>query len=286
MRVTIFAQIANAALGWLFIFGLSMGVKGAAWATVMAQALEAGLLLRLQPDRITLKVKWKHLRMLLHVGTPTAIQATLEIWALTLVTMIVSVIGQNDMAAHQIALQITNFAFLPTCAIGEAASVLAGQAVGVKRDALVLRIAHQALLLVVLYVAVCCLPLTFGARLIASIFVTGDVSRAITVRLLYIAAAFILFDGLSVVGRAVLRGVGDVRYPAVVTIVLAWVLSPPLAYLAGLRWGWGVFGCWLGVSTQFVVGTLIFWRRLEARTWVGASLSITSSFGPPTLASK
>ena len=43
------------------------------------------------------------------------------------------------MAAHQIALQVIHFSFLPAFAVGEAASVLAGQAVGAERDELVLR---------------------------------------------------------------------------------------------------------------------------------------------------
>ena len=58
-----------------------------------------------------------------------------------------------------------------------------------------------------------------------------------TAGLLVVAATFQVFDGAAMIGRGVLRGTGDVRFPAVVGIVCAWVMTPPAAYLLGLHFG-------------------------------------------------
>jgi len=48
------------------------------------------------------------------------------------------------MAAHQIALQVIHFSFMPAFAVGEGAAVLAGRRVGADHDELVIRIARLA----------------------------------------------------------------------------------------------------------------------------------------------
>jgi len=57
---------------------------------------------------------------------------------------------------------------------------------------------------------------------------TSDVELIETcVSLFYVAAVFQVFDGANIVARCVLRGTGDVRYPAVISVTIAWVTTPP-----------------------------------------------------------
>ena len=102
-------------------------------------------------------------------------------------------------------------------------------------------------------------------------------------RLLWIAAGYQLFDGLSISASACLRGAADVRLPAIMVVALSWLMFVPLAhslsFQPGAGWvhwlpqfGFGAVGGWFAALTYiFCLGIMLFlrWRsgawRLENR---------------------
>jgi MATE family multidrug resistance protein len=88
---------------------------------------------------------------------------------------------------------------------------------------------------------------------------------------MHVAAVFQVADGANMVGRAVLRGTGDVRFPAVVGVITAWVCTPPLTWLFGYRLGMGALGGWIGLCVEIFVGAAIFWTRLGSGGWRAAA---------------
>jgi MATE family multidrug resistance protein len=254
------------------VYGLKWGVAGAAWATVIAHSVEAGVCALVQWRDLSVR-GWtaRHLRALWRVGLPTAIQFTLEVGSFAMLAAMVAAMGEIDMAAHQIAIQVIHFSFLPAYAVAEAGSVLTGQAVGAGRDALVTTVARQAMGIVAAYGGACTVVLACGAPLIVSGFTSDGALAHAAVRLLHVAAVFNLFDGANIVARGALRGTGDVRYPAVVGVVTSWALTPPLTWWLGYRLGLRAFGGWLGLCAEIIVGACILWWRLERRGWLRAA---------------
>lgn len=270
MIATITANVVNIVLAYWFIFGLGLGVAGAAWATVVAHAVEAGMLVLVQ----TLhgwhglrRMTGKHVRALWRIGLPTGLQFTLEIGSFAMLAGMLAAMSEVAMAAHQIALQVIHFSFLPAYAVGEAASVLTGQAIGAGRNELVNRVARQGLFSSGVYTTAWTIALAVGAPLIVSGFTSEPTLAREAVHLLYVAAVFQIFDGANVVARGALRGCGDVRYPAVIGVVTSWALTPPLTWLLGWHLGLGALGGWLGLCAEIVVGAIILWRRLEGGAW-------------------
>jgi MATE family multidrug resistance protein len=270
MHASVVANVANVALDYLFILRLGWGVPGAAWSTVFSHVLECGVLVAVQtregwkPQPVTLA----ELRALLAVGLPTGVQFWMEVGSFALLTAIVSSLGDRQLAAHQIALQVSHFSFLPAMALGESASVLAGQAVGAGEVRLVRRVARVAVAAAAGYTGFCTLVLlVFGAP-IAAAFTDDLALRATTVSLLSMACVFQVADGAAVVARGVLRGTGDVRFPAVVGIVCAWMSTPPLAWLLGRLAGLGALGGWIGLCIEIVAAAVILWWRLERAGWL------------------
>lgn len=269
MIATVVANAANIGLDALFILGLGWGVAGAAWSTVIGQTLEMVLLAWLSRRELRLRaVSWAQLKELWAVGLPSGLQFWLEVGSFALLTAIISKLGELDLAAHQIALQVVHFSFLPAYALGEAASIMAGQAVGAGRMGLVRRVARIGLAGAVAYTGVCTLVVVVGAPLIASAF-TSDVRliRA-TVGLLYAAAFFQVSDGAAIIARGVLRGAGDLNYAAAVGIASAWLCTPPMAWLLGHELGMGALGGWVGLCGEITVCAVLFWWRLERRGWM------------------
>ncbi len=273
MRATVIANGVNIALAYTFIFHLDLGVAGAGMATAIAHFVEVGVLaLRQREHRDRLRgLQARHLRELWQVGLPTGIQFTLEIGAFSILAALIAALSEVQMAAHQIALQVIHFSFLPAYAVAEAASVLAGQAVGADRDELVLRVARIALWVTGIYTAAWTILLALGSPLIVAGFRSGDEVARYAVRLLHVAAVFQLFDGANIVARAVLRGAGDVKYAAWVGVISSWLFTPPLTWILGWKLGLGAFGGWLGLLAEIICGALLLWWRLERRTWKPAA---------------
>ena len=147
MVSAVLANVFNVILDWLLIVVLDQGVAGAAWATVAASAMQA-LVLWFSPGRSLLawsRLRSRHLRAVWRLGAPGGAQWLLEVGSFTAMSWMIAAYGELDMAAHQIAIQVIHFSFLPQAAVAEAASVLTGQAVGANRDELVPGVARRAL---------------------------------------------------------------------------------------------------------------------------------------------
>ena len=271
------ALVSNAIhipLNYLLIFRADWGIAGAAYATLLVQLIELGWLLSIQMrlgfgfDRARLS----HIRSVFRIGLPTGSEFLLGVAAFSALVLLIARMGEADLAAHQVALQILHFAFMPAVAIGEAASVLAGRAVGANDDRKVFAVAKNALWLAGLYAAGCAVVFGFGAVPLLRLFSTDSKVQSVGVHLLYVAAGFQIFDAANIVARAVLRGTGDVRVPALLAIGSGWSFVPGLTWLLGIHYGLGAVGGWLALTVDISVGASMFWWRLSRGYWLPAAM--------------
>ncbi len=301
MVAALAGNVVNVLLALYFVFGLRWGVAGAAAATLVAHTVEAAVVVRVQrslggfgflpadhrrmggvTSRLTATVEVlrivqhralspSHWRQLLRVGLPTGLQFLLEVGSFATLTLAVATFSEIDMAAHQIALQLVHFSFMPCVALGEAASVLVGQAVGADRDDLVRYVGRRSAALAVAYAGLCSCVFLLGGRFIAGQFLADQAVVALAARLLLVAAFFGCFDALNIVARCVLRGTGDVRFAAAVGVTVAWVCTPTLAWGLGHGLGMGALGGWLGISAEILVTAVLFGLRVERLGWLKAA---------------
>lgn len=269
MVASVLGNALNIALDYALIVHAGFGVAGAAWATVIAQTFECAVLVVGQRREGFGLRQWRgrHVASVFRMGLPTGIQFTLEVGAFVLLAAMISALSDVEMAAHQIALHVIHVSFLPAFALAEAASIMTGQAVGADRDDLVLPVSRMAMTIAAVYTGACTLVLAGAGAWIASQF-TGDVDvRIAATQLLYVAAVFQIADAANVVARGALRGTGDVRAPAVIGIVTAWLLTPPLTWLLGYRAGLGAFGGWIGLCGEIFLAAALLWWRLRWGHW-------------------
>lgn len=269
MRAALVANACNTALCYALVFGLGLGVLGAASATVTAQTLECLLLARKRRDglRALFSVRRRDLAAVTRLGWPIGIQFLLEVGAFAVLTGIFASMGENAAGAHQIVIQVLHFAFLPAFALGEAGSVLVGEAVGAGRVARVGPVTRTTLLVAEGYALCCGAVLWLGAEVLARAFTDDAELVATIVPLFQLAALFQFFDAANIVARSILRGAGDVRFAAVAGAICAWGLTPPLALALGYGLGLGVMGGWLGLTAEVVLSTVVLWWRFAGGSW-------------------
>ncbi len=269
MVASVVANLVNISLDYLFIVEFELGASGAAWATFVATFLELGILLVLvrYPGFSRLRSGLRYLRAVLRVGISTGVQFAIEVGAFTLLTILIAAMSETEMAAHQIALSVIQFAFLPYIAISEAASVMVGQAVGANRDELVPQIARLALLLSLAYASFCTLVFFVGGETISGLFGSDAEVRDTATKILYLGALFQFGDACNIIGRGVLRGTGDVKWSARVCVAVAWLTLPPLTWLFGYGFSMGAFGGWLAIVLEIFLGAGLLWWRLQRGGW-------------------
>ncbi len=121
------ALVSNAVhipLNYLMIFSAGWGIAGAAYATLFVQLLELAWMLAIQAKSglgLGLgRARLSHVGSVFRIGVPTGSELLLGVAAFSALVLLIARMGETDLAAHQVALQILHFAFMPAVSIGEA----------------------------------------------------------------------------------------------------------------------------------------------------------------------
>ena len=156
------ASVTNIILDLVFIKALKWGVKGAAIATDISQALSCvlavGYLLRVNSDYKLiikeLKIHGNTAKQIIRVGLPTAIQNMVISFSNVLVQSSVNSYGATAMAGYAAYLKIDGFNILPVLSISMAVTTFTGQNVGAKKPDRVKKGMWNALIMGVVYTVV------------------------------------------------------------------------------------------------------------------------------------
>jgi MATE family multidrug resistance protein len=279
---TIAAVFMNIAVNWALIFGNwgfpELGVRGAAWASVVAQgltilvlALYAGFLPDLRRFHLFQRF-WRAdpaaLAQVFRLGLPIGLTGLAESALFHASALMMGWIGARELAAHGIALQACSLAFVVHLGLANAATVRTGRADGAAdaqglRDGARVAIALSAgfgLLVVTLF-------LTVPTQIIAAFLDLSKPGSAeivtIGVMLLALGALFQMADAMQVIALGLLRGIKDTRVPMWLATLSYWVIGIPAGYLLAFPFGYGDVGIWLGL----VIGLMAAATLLMARFW-------------------
>ena len=279
MWVSFAACGLNAGLNWLLIFGHGglprLGAVGAGAATAVTEAaMLLGLLAvirkyRLQRGATTVvdltRLRLKGLSEIFRLGLPVALMLALEYWAFAISTLWAGWLGEAELAAHSIALNLASITYMVPLGIGLGASARVGNLIGAGEPRGAQRAAWVAFALGGGVMA--CFALLFIAgRSVIPLWFTGDATVvALASTLLPIVAAFELFDGLQVVGSGILRGMGRTRPAALFNLVGYYALGLPLAAWLGRPQRLGLVGIWWGLALGLAVvaGLSVAWVALR-----------------------
>jgi MATE family multidrug resistance protein len=269
--------VLNVLLNWIMIFGKwgcpAMGLAGAGWATFAARTI--GLIALFawvattpafvgwRPRRWSAAPRWALLSRLLALGSPISLGLLTEVAAFNLAGLMAGWLGTTALAAHQIALTCASFTFMAPLGLATATTVKVGACHGAKDAPRLRAVAIGSLWAGAGLMVVSAVTFLLLGPTIASWFIDDPAVRTLAARLLIIAGLFQIFDGLQVTASGVLRGLNDVRVPALLAFVAYWVLALPLAWFAAFRMGWHAEGIWTGLA----VGLAVVAAALVARVF-------------------
>lgn len=288
------ANLVNLLGDWVLIYGHlgapALGVAGSGLSTCvsrtyMAAALFAAVLWQHRKKSLPLfehpyAPDFRRIIELLRIGLPAGVQIFFEIGVFATVTALIARLDAASVAAHQIALNCASFTYMVPLGVSSAAAVRVGQALGRGDARGAGRAGWTAIAMGAAFMSLAAVVLVLAPRLIVRIFTPDPTVMTIGVKLLLVAAAFQLFDGLQTVATGALRGTGETGIPMFSTFVAYWVIGLPLGYYLGFSRGLGAFGLWSGLALALLlIGTslVLAWSR-KVRTMVeDASAIVVSS---------
>jgi MATE family multidrug resistance protein len=269
MYITISALVLNAVLNYLLIHQL--GLVGAAVGTLLARCYMALAIwiyvkkdaffspyLRVQSTLSLTPLVVKILRL----GLPGGFQFFFEIAAFSLAVIMVGWLGEAQLAAHQIAINMASTTYMMATGIAAAGSIRVGNAVGRLNRPAVQRAGTAAFLLAILFMAGCCVLFLTANEWLISLYIRDNAEvAAIAGTLVIIAGFFQLSDGVQVVGLGVLRGIADVNVPTLLTLIAYWVVALPLSYVLAFPLGFDATGVWIGLLAGLTVSAVLLTYR-------------------------
>lgn len=275
MQVSIWGNVFNVLLGITFVKGLfgiaPMGVSGVGWSTLIERILMAIVMavyifrskhFKAYLTDFTLKsLSWLRSRSIIKIGAPVAMQYVFEISAFSGAAIMTGSIGPTEQAAHLVAINLAAITYMMAGGISAAAGIKTGNNFGAKDYGQLRLSAISSYHIVLVFMTCTAILFIIFHQYLPWIYTSEKPIIVIASQLLLIAALFQLFDGAQVVGLGILRGMGDVNIPTVITFIAYWLIGIPVAYVLGLMVGWGVMGVWAGLCIGLLVsGGLLFWR--------------------------
>lgn len=260
----------------------ALGVAGAAWATVVSQALVSVLLVVrfLRPRHRQRYATWRGLAYdaemmarLVRFGLPGGLRFSTEVAAWTVFLVFVGRIGTPELAATSIAWRINGAAFFPIIGLSEAIRTLVGQAQGRRAPHESVRITIQGLLIAEAWMLATAAAFVLMPRSLYGLFETaggagpaGFATVADTgVVLLRFVAVYCLLDGFNVVLMGMLQAAGDTRWTLWVSLLAHGLFLVALLVCDLLRLG--LYAEWTA-ATVFVMAVALVWLwRFLAGAW-------------------
>ena len=214
----VFSSILNIGLDLFMIINLKMGVQGASYATIIAQAISALLCfiymyhkypsLRFEREdrRINLEVDIG----LIRVALPMALQYSITAVGTVILQTAVNSLGSDKVAAIAAAQKIQMFFNQPMDMMGATMATFCGQNLGAKKYDRIFKGLKEAFIMVTIYAIVIFVFMRFFAKYLALLFVEASETGIINdvSRFLIVNSAFYIILGILFVSRNTIQGLG------------------------------------------------------------------------------
>jgi MATE family multidrug resistance protein len=227
--------------------------------------------------------EWPNLRRigaLMHIGLPMAITLLAEAGLFVATALIISTLGEDVIASHQVAINIASLFFMIPLGLAMAITVRVGNAVG-RGDERGVRYAGFCGIGLTLVTQLFSAGLMLGLpHFIATLYTHDPKVIGLAAQLIVLAGLFQFSDGIQVASNGALRGLKDTRVPMAITLFAYWIIGMPVGWWLAFHQGMGARGMWMGLIAGLSVAALMlfirFWRSAWKQRWRHAHLSMTA----------
>ena len=279
MSLLMGGNLLNIAGNWVLIYGKAgfpeLGLLGAGISTLASRIImfSVFLIYIMRSPRFreyasafrSARISWTNIRRLFNLGFPLALQTGMETSTFTASAIMVGWIGATALAAHQIALTISQICFLLMLGLTSAVSILVSNAYGRNDIAGIRGYAVRGYLLTLGVSVLFCTAIFIFRYGIIGLFTDSAEVTAVALSLLFVLFSYQFGDGLQLCFSNALRGIQDVKPIMLMAFISYYVIAIPASYILGFKAGLGPVGVWLGFPIGLTIAGIFYWLRFRSR---------------------
>ncbi len=280
MMITGLSLLLNVLLDPVFIFWFGMGLKGAAYATILAQCIGAVLMLvvvlKKMPYLRTLRLSvvsffsrgfLKSFYSIAKIGGPIGLSDAGFSLIYLVLSGVISVFGKEPLAALGIAHRLEALPFFICLGFSMAVEPMVGQFLGAKNAEDARRSVYLSLKITSGIMLVIALLYFFLAPELYRVFTDDPAIIAHGVTYLRIVVLFDVFLAFEVVLLGAFTGAGDTKPPFLIVFPITFARIP-LAYLFGITLKLGVAAIWGAIALTTALKGLLLFYQFRKGHWV------------------
>ena len=273
------ASVVNLVLDLLFTGLLGWGVAGAAYATIIGQAVSFVFSLfylykrkesfGFDFERNSFKINRQYAKMMASIGTPMAIQSGCINISMLFVNSMINSVGVVASATFSAGVKIDDIINKISQGIHHAAMPMVSQNIGAERQDRAKRVVYSAWIFSGIWTVVfIALYIFFGKQmfmLFSNDTAVHEMSSTFIKAILWMFPALAMMRGTG----ALIQGIGNAKLSMVLALLDGVILRIGLSWLFGIYFDWGFYGFVLGYGLApygFAVPGVIYflsgmWRR-------------------------
>lgn len=277
MLLNLLGIALNMALDPLLMFGLNLGITGAALATLLAKIPPAAiafksLLNKEKTIHINLKgfrPKKEMLASIVKVGLPTALGGSTMQFGFLLIAKNVLKYGDAAAAAYGVGNRINSMITLPSTAVGSATATIVGQNIGAGRRERAEKAYILARRMSVIFLFVCGMILSRGFvnAAIVKIFSTDEEVIKMGSKFVSIMAFWCFTNGVYNTTSGLFQGSGQTRVNMVVDASRLWVFRLATIWVCENLLYMREQSIWYAVVVSNALGAAMLYIAYKLKLW-------------------
>ena len=278
MNVAIVSNILNVAGNAVLIWGLGLGVYGAAIATLCSRLFSAIVLLAfLRRDNQQIFVREYHkirpdfekIKKILAMGIPNGIENSMFQFGKLAIQSSVSILGTAAIAAQSMTNIFENVNGVAGIGVGIGLMTIVGQCLGAGRKDEAIYYTKKMIGWGYIAILSSCLLTYAISRPVTFIAGMEKESAALCIYMLgWITIVKPLLWPLSFVTPYAMRAAGDVKFSMIVATLTMWLCRVTLATYLIRVVGMGAMGVWIGMFCDWGIRGIIFTIRFRSGKWI------------------
>ena len=278
MMISVISNTMNIAGNAILIFGLGMGVAGAALSILFSRIFAAGIVLFYlrKPQQVIVLRDYFKIRpdmplisKILSIGIPAGVENGMFQFGKLAIQSTESTLGTQAIAAQALAIVLENLNGIASMGVGISLMTVAGQTFGAGRTEegkyYIVKLTWYGEIGLILS---CLLTFAVGRPIMYLAGMEPESMRMCYEMLVAITIAKPLLWALGFIPAYGLRAAGDVKFSMIVSICTMWFCRVALAiYLIRFQ-GFGPIAVWIGMFADWGIRSIIFSIRFMSGKWM------------------
>ncbi|HBN85952.1 MAG TPA: hypothetical protein DDZ89_19165 [Clostridiales bacterium] len=213
------------------------------------------------------KPQWEYIKSIINIGIPSMIEQLIMRAGMVLYTLTITSLGDMAYAIHQIAMNMLGMSFMIGQAFAVSATSLTGQCLGKRRTDMAEAYGHRtrrAGMIISLLVGI--IFFFFGGQL-TKLYNQDPFIVEQGAQIMRLVAFIIPFQTSQFILAGALRGAGDTRATAVITLLTVLMLRPGLSYVFIHILEIGVIGAWVALGLDQFSRSVLVLGRYNSGKW-------------------